>query len=137
LVWSACGLIAFAAGFGFIWGTQLARILAPKSAGAQSASSNFLPMLTCYYAHPMEIYGTTRETEDIQLLESLGFYVVNPNLPAYKTKDMGFFCALAARADAIAFRSLPDGKISPGVASEIKHAKRLIELPGDTEGRSL
>lgn len=131
------GLIALIVGCGLGLGAQLAQIwLSKHSDQQQPAGRAFIEMLTCYYAHPMQLYGTPQETKDVQLLESLGFHVINPNVPEYKTKDMAYFCDLAAKADLVAFRSLPDGKISPGVALELKRARQVLELPNDTERRS-
>ena len=92
-------------------------------------------MPKCYYAHPMSIYGTPQETRDIELLESLGFEVVNPSEMSFD--DLDDYCTVAAGCDLVAFRSLPDGSITSGVAEEIKTSERVIELPSAISRRSL
>lgn len=92
-------------------------------------------LLRCYYAHPMSIYGTPQEARDVELLQSLGFDVVNPS--TLETDDMDEFCNIAAGCDLVAFRALPDGSISCGVAEEISSNSRVIELPAAISRRSL
>ncbi len=131
------GFVAFAAGAALILPVQLWQNRVREHPIEEAAHAPSRRSLTCYYAHPMSSYGTPQEIEDIQLLETLGFKVINPNDPEYKSnKNMEFFRKLAAGADAVAFRALPDGKISPGVAYELKAAKRRIELPTGIEQRS-
>lgn len=102
--------------------------------------------IKCYYAHTMTSYGSTIETQDIELLTSLGFEVINPNQEKYqkgyeeyvkkygKEDGMGYFANIISnKCNMVAFRSLPNGKILSGVAYEIAYAKSLkypiIELP--------
>jgi hypothetical protein len=90
-----------------------------------------------YYSHCVNIYNTPQEARDIKLLESLGFEVINPNLPEhaahYPVEGMGYFVALVVGCDAFAFRALPDGRIPAGVAMETAQAiacgHPIIELP--------
>jgi hypothetical protein len=92
-----------------------------------------------YYAHCKSIYGTPQEKRDIELLERLGFEVINPNLPEHdkaceKCNDkMFYFTGLVKLADALAFRALPSGEIPSGVGKEIDAARSkdipIIELP--------
>lgn len=110
--------------------------------------------LVCYYAHTMTSYGSTIETSDIQLLESLGFDVLNPNteeiqlgLKEYIEKNgtanvMEFFRdVIYEKCDMLAFRSIPNGQILSGVAKEITYAQDLglpiIELPCSIAKRSM
>lgn len=134
-----CAVFAFVAGFGFVLGLQVAQRCGLTPPVQRTGRDTPFQMHTCYYAHPMSIYGTKQESEDIQLLETLGFAVINPNVPEYKTRDMAYFCNLAAKADVVAFRSQSDGKISPGVALELQKAKHVIELPNanSLDARSL
>lgn len=97
-----------------------------------------------YYAHSLYLYGTSQEARDIELLEQLGFRVVNPNseefayMEGWNSKDrMTRFFEIAAGCDLIAFRALPDGKITAGVAKEIKAGPPVIELPSGMNRRGL
>ena len=94
-------------------------------------------MPKCYYAHPMSIYDTAQEKRDIDLLQYLGFEVVNPNRAQYTGYDMDDFCNLARTCDVVAFRALPDGSITSGVAEEIKAHWAVFELPSAISRRSL
>jgi hypothetical protein len=108
--------------------------------------------LRCYYAHTMTSYNSTIEKQDIELLESLGFEVINPNQKKYQEgckkyseiydwdKVMVYFCnVIREECDMVAFRSLPNGKILSGVAAEVKYARQInypiIELPCSLEQR--
>ena len=96
--------------------------------------------ITCYYAHPMNFYGSEQEQRDIKLLEGMYLKVLNPNTPEHQeagTGNIDYFIALAIKCDMIAFRALPDGKLSLGVAAEIEACKHLptIELPSAILGR--
>ena len=91
-----------------------------------------------YYAHCVQLYGSQQELRDIDLLKSLGFEVVNPNLPkhqsGYNKKGMDYFIEdILPYCDGCAFRALPDGSIPAGVGKEVKEmiraAKPVIELP--------
>jgi hypothetical protein len=98
-------------------------------------------VMRCYYAHPMTIYNTPQEERDILLLGQLGFVVVNPNAPehseAYGKEGMKYFMQLASECDVIAFRALPDGSITAGVANEIKAGPPVFELPSCIARRTL
>ncbi len=122
---------------GVVVGIAVGRATIRNDSGGQHADNSSDRQLICYYAHPHVTYGSPQESEDIRLLESLGFKVVNPNIPEYQIhKDMEFYLKLASSADVVAFRSLPDGKLSPGVSQELQVAKRRIELPTGIEERS-
>lgn len=98
-----------------------------------------------YYAHCLAIYDTPQEQRDIELLKSLGFEVYNPNCEeasaAYKQHGMNWFLDKVASCDAVAFRSLPSGKIPAGIYKEVNHAieRRIpvIELPSRLSQREL
>lgn len=94
-----------------------------------------------YYAHSMSIYNTPQEQRDIDLLESIGFEVVNPNKEihnqGYKDQGMQYFVELVNECDIIAFRAHPDGSIPAGVAKEIDTGKPVIELPSMVSMRVL
>ena len=95
-----------------------------------------------YYARPISLYNTLQEKRDIELLNLLGFEVINPNkaeLEArYQKEGMSVFIEATKDCDVIAFRSFQDGKISAGVYKEIiESGKPSIELPTITSNRVL
>ena len=98
-----------------------------------------------YYAHCMAIYNTEQEVRDIQLLEDLGFTVINPNERHHKNGwaklSMGYFDTLLPKFKAVAFRANPDGSIPSGVAYEVdvarNNGKLIIELPSGILRRSM
>jgi hypothetical protein len=98
-----------------------------------------------YYAHCMSIYDTKQEERDVDTLQSLGFEVDNPNhfrhQDNWKTYGMSYADALVFNADVVAFRALPDGRISSGVAYELRKAKEygktIIELPNSILSREM
>lgn len=110
-------------------------------------------MKQVYYAHCLAIYNTPQELRDIELLERLGFTVVNPNspvvdagIPAAKRRyaDDWFvevFKPLVQSCDAVTFRALPDGTIPSGVAKELEFAEEfflpVFELPSARSRRTL
>lgn len=107
-------------------------------------------MLKIYYAHCMAIYNTPQEKRDVELLQKLGFEVVNPNEKIHQDavaelaasgaqeKKMEYFFNLVATCDALAFRSLPDGKIPCGVWGELTSLNiPVIELPSGISRRGL
>lgn len=109
--------------------------------------------LKCYYAHTMISYNSQIESQDVQLLEYLGFEVVNPNsdiiksnFEEYKRKygndsPMEYFKAVVDECDIVAFRALPHGKILSGIAVEVQHAIDhhipVLELPVNLSKRMM
>lgn len=98
-----------------------------------------------YYAHPMILYGSEIEYQDVKMLEEMGFEVVNPNKPGNEEKYLekkafGFFLDIVRGCDALAFRSIL-GAITTGVGKEVTYAQEhkmpVIELPYITEDRFL
>lgn len=95
-----------------------------------------------YYAHPISLYGTFQETTDVETLSKLFYSVSNPNDPEIEKKyvesgkDWAVFDDLVRKADVLAYRTLPDGRITSGVWKEIQKALELdipvIELPNFT-----
>ena len=122
-----------------------------------------------YYAHCLNIYDTKQEERDLELLRAMGFEVLNPNEDVHRDKAleirrkveeglrtdaereaakgagsekvMEYFKELALGCDAVAFRALPCGSISIGVAKEIAvvagAGKPVIELPSGMLRRTL
>jgi hypothetical protein len=98
-----------------------------------------------YYAHCMSIYNTPQEKRDIDLLKSLGFVVDNPNSPhhepGWSAVGMRYAEIPISECDIVAFRALPDGSISSGVAKELEIAQRLnkpiFELPSSIGRRAM
>ena len=93
-----------------------------------------------YYAHPVNIYDTIQEKEDLDFLKLLfpNDEIINPNTiehdKAYKEQGMPYFFAIIVEEiNVIAFRALPTGKISAGVMGEIRvglsNGVSIIELP--------
>jgi len=104
-----------------------------------------------YYAHCQSIYGTKQEERDINLLQQLGFEVLNPGeekhgkianeMKARGENAMPYFEGLVSQCNVLAFRALPDGRIPAGVVKEIGKAKdtnkAIFELPSRIAGRSI
>lgn len=104
-----------------------------------------------YYAHCIALYDTKQEERDVAMLKTLGFEVLNPNMPEHqigcrKYKDgsknvMEYFTDLVRTCDVLAFRGLPTLEIPAGVAKEINTAILseipVIELPSRTGKRGL
>lgn len=107
--------------------------------------------MKCYYAHTMISYDSTIEQRDIELLEEIGFKVINPNSPKIKkeckefiekygnSRVMEFFEEIVKECDVVAFRGLPDGSILSGISAELKAALQdnipIIELPCNLSNR--
>jgi hypothetical protein len=105
----------------------------------------------------MAIYNTPQEQRDIELLEGLGFEVLNPNSPKHikaveKIQEKGktcfgannsgvlvmeYFTNLVEKCDVVAFRALPDGRIPAGIAKEIGCGKTVFELPSGIVKRTI
>lgn len=109
-----------------------------------------------YYAHSMHLYGTPQEQRDVELLESMGFTVFNPNNPAiqnevnsFKTNPelfevdnvMDLFKVYIKSCDILAYRSHVDLRIPSGVLFEVDYAieinKPVFELPTLTTQRRM
>lgn len=94
-------------------------------------------MYKVYYARCMSLYGTKQEKRDIMTLNSMVNDVEIIQFPSQALIDETvlasidapimsmFFFPLVNTADLLAFRSLPDGGISAGVASEIEYAQQI------------
>jgi hypothetical protein len=105
--------------------------------------------MNIYYAHCMDIYNTPQEERDIELLESLGLGVINPNTSLHQLRckysqystPMDYFIELVSKCDSLAFRAIPGLGIPAGVYKEIIQAKiqgsPVIELPNSISGRKL
>ena len=99
--------------------------------------------MRAYYAHVIALYNTKQEARDIATLKALGFEVENPNSRkhdiGFKSQGISYAMDIVKRCDLIAFRALPDGRISGGVAYEIEvfkdHGLPVLELPSNTKGR--
>jgi hypothetical protein len=96
--------------------------------------------MKCYYSHCKAIYDTPQEDRDIDLLERLGYEVVNPNMKIHRemcedfgSGGMDYFIGQVMKCDVLAFRSLPNGEIPAGVWTEIRTALdniiAIFELP--------
>lgn len=98
-----------------------------------------------YYAHCISNYNTQEEKDDVKLLRKLGFSVVNPNTKKnqerYKVIGMEHSKTLLRGCKALAFRPVPSGTISSGVAAEIAMARvkglPVIELPVNIYRRTM
>ena len=98
-----------------------------------------------YYARPVNLYNSPAEQRDKELLEKLGFTILDPNKSElsekYKKEGMAAFYEFVKECDALAFRACPDGAITAGVFGEIDEAikagKPVIEIPCGMERRVL
>ena len=101
-----------------------------------------------YYAHPVSLYDTPRETIDLSILKYLwpDAEVYNPNSKLdqekYKEYGMQWFLDRIEDCDLLVFRSFENGKIGAGVWKEIEYAELIcvlpiMELPYTFEGREL
>lgn len=99
--------------------------------------------MKCYFARPINLYGTPQDERDIALIKSLGFEMLNPNKEEvdrdYKARGMIVYEELVRQCDALCFRACPDGSITAGVAKEIAAAegKPIFELPCGIHRRTL
>lgn len=92
-----------------------------------------------YYAHPISLYNTLQEKQDLQTLAAICYKIVNPNHPDIEKKyidsgkDWKIFDDLVLGCEALAYRTLPDGRITSGVWKEIQLALAnniaVIKLP--------
>lgn len=100
--------------------------------------------MKCYFARPYHLYRTAQDQRDIKLLELLGYEVVSPEFIEqndYTERGMIVFDEMIAKCDCLAFRSVPDLRITAGVAYEIESALKLwlpvFELPTILESRKM
>jgi hypothetical protein len=101
--------------------------------------------MKAYYAHPITIYNTPVERNDVKTLTDLGYTVINPNEPqhelAYQERGMPYFLELVRCCDLLVFRAFPDGSIPAGVYGEIQAAYHelmpVLEMPNGVEQRML
>jgi hypothetical protein len=90
-----------------------------------------------YYSHAKITNNTNEAKSDVSLLQSLGHDVDNPYNPKYSefwyAQGMEFSKVLIDGNDAVAFRPLEDGRITSGVAKELRLAvelgKPILEMP--------
>lgn len=112
-------------------------------------------MKKIYYAHSIHLYNTKQEQRDIELLEKLGFEVLNPNtrqnqidylewLKSNDIKDsdkMSWFKNLVNQCNILAYRSHYDLRIPSGVLYELEYALSLnlpvFEIPTITDNRKM
>jgi hypothetical protein len=99
--------------------------------------------MTIYYAHPMALYGSALEADDIARIETHLGSCLNPNTPPFKEavarikaaggKPMAPFVEAVQGSAGLAWRAFPDGTIGAGVRLEIDIAlaagKPVYRLP--------
>ena len=93
-----------------------------------------------YYSHPKPYKRSKEAKQDMQLLQSLGYEVINPYDPKFsecwEEQKMAFSEIIIEMADVVAFRALSNKKISSGVGKELSIAismgKDIMELPNVT-----
>ena len=103
--------------------------------------------MKAYYARPISIDNTPQFDRDLALIRALGF---DPSptpeekvaiLAEYKTVGMEAFKPSVEAANALVYRSFPDGSIGSGVAQEIAWAMAkgipVVEIPRQVDRRSL
>lgn len=101
--------------------------------------------MKAYFARPISLYNTKQDLRDLEILQKLGFDVVNPNkeelYKKYEKEGMSVFLECLKDCDIIVFRSFQDNKISAGVFKEIQEGasqgKIILELPTITSNRIL
>lgn len=96
-------------------------------------------IVNVYYAHPISLYNSVQEKQDLQTLAAFCYKVVNPNHPDIEKKyiesgkDWKIFDDLVLGCEVLAYRTLPDGRITSGVWKEIRLALEnniaVIKLP--------
>jgi hypothetical protein len=94
-------------------------------------------MKTCYYAHSMAIMNTAQEARDIDLIQRIGYLVINPfddlYQAAYQKDGIDSLKLVVWSCDVLAFRSHLDMAIGAGVGKEIEWAAEknipIFELP--------
>jgi hypothetical protein len=111
-------------------------------------------MLLCYYAYPITTHDFLIESNNIQLLENLGFEIMNPSTSKEIREELQnrihldgkfynaeFFEHALSKCSILAFRTLPDEMTKTNGAVEINEVFRynlpIIELPQDIESCSL
>jgi hypothetical protein len=93
-----------------------------------------------FYSHPVSLYHTKQEEEDLILLNDLfpHYGIINPSeewhQKGYAKDGMKYFLdIIKADVDILAFRRFPNGKIGAGVWKEIKQSMEgdilIFELP--------
>jgi len=101
-----------------------------------------------YYAHPISMYETPLEQEDLDMLKRLHplAIIYNPatdlkSNKGYKKYGMEYFYKIIDDCVYLYFRSFSNGKIGAGVWGEIKRAKsvhcEVIEIPTLSKDRKL
>lgn len=107
-----------------------------------------------YYSHGMHIFNTPQEKRDIEIIQAMGYSVMNPNNKytasqfneALQTMDYSdafdyVFGAMIKASELLIFRSHPDGSIPFTVGKEIEFANNIervvLELPSGISRRKL
>ena len=87
-----------------------------------------------YYAHTMTTYYSQEEANAVELLESMGYEVVNPSdkkiVEGFKLfrkenpsrNSMDYFLDIVKTCDLLAFSAVGDGKLTSGVVKEVLYA---------------
>lgn len=113
--------------------SQVDEILGRTDAAGDDVDNVFLAKNekpVAYYAHSMETYGTEVEEKDIDMLQGLGYEVVNPNDPALApSEDMEPFLELVRGSDIVFSRGITSG-VNYEVNEARKHDIPVVELEG-------
>lgn len=87
-----------------------------------------------YYAHTMTTYYSQEETDAVELLESMGYEVVNPSdkkivegFELFKKNNpsgnsMDYFLDVVKTCDLLAFSAVDGDKLTSGVVKEVLYA---------------
>lgn len=98
-----------------------------------------------YYSHDESTYGTSQESDDVNMMGTLGINVSNPNSPdvqeririlkecSRENEIPAFIGELIDRCDGVIFSALADGSIPTQIQTDIEWAqnsnKGVLQLP--------
>jgi len=98
-----------------------------------------------YFARPVVNFGTEQDKKDIEMIESLGYTVIDITTPEvklmYQLHGMSVFEPLVKKSSVVFFRAFLSGSIGAGVYKEVCWArdarKPVLELPTGVSDRAL
>jgi hypothetical protein len=102
-------------------------------------------MKCAYFARPISSYNNPQDLRDVVAIEKLGFHVIEitdeETQIGARNHGMQYFKHIVLQAEALFFKSFPDGSIGSGVAQEIGWADEvgtpIFEIPTHIIRRAL